>query len=85
MGNAHRAKATSNISLETELLFMILCYISSTERKDVLYIYILATFGVSLEFEDVSVLVHALYYILRYETYPSSYFLIVYIVGRCVH
>ena len=38
--NAHRAKALSNISLETEVLFMILCYLVLRVRM----YYFLATF-----------------------------------------
>ena len=76
MGNAHRAKAMSNISLETELLFMILCYLVLSVRM----YHFLTTFGNSSE--DVSVLAHALLVSYDGVMYPNCFMIV---VGRCVH
>ena len=72
--NAHRAKATSNISLETEVLFMILCYLVLSVRM----YYFLATFDNSSE--DVSVLAHALLVSYDGVMYPNCLMIV---VERC--
>ena len=74
MGNAHRAKAMSNISLETELLFMIFCYLVLSVRMH----HFLATFDNSSE--DVSVLAHALLVSYDDVMYPNCFIIV---VGRC--
>ena len=82
MGNARRAKAMSNISLETKLLFMILCYLVLSVRM----YYFLTTFDNSSE--DVSVLTRGLLVSYDGVMYPNCLMIVVkrcpFSCGQCV-